>query len=107
MLQQIEAQIENKPRYQELTEKAGRILDRNDPAELKVFSMLKDLIKIQYLCPEVTPKEYGRMIKYTELVIAEDKWDLIHKLTQLGKMGMSDELLKDMVDMVSKKTTEK
>ena len=47
------------------------------------------------------------MIKYTELVIAEDKWDLIHKLTQLGKMGMSDEVLKDMVDMVSKKTTEK
>ena len=107
MLQQIEAQIENKPRYQELTEKAGRILDLNDPAELKVFSALKDLIKIQYLCPEVTPEEYDRMIKYTELVIAEDKWDLIHKLTQLGKMGMSDEVLKDMVDMVSKKTTEK
>ena len=107
MLQQIEAQIENKPHYQELMEKAGRILNLNDPAELKVFSVLKDLIKIQYLCPEMTPEEYARLIKYTELVIAEDKWDLIHKLTQLGKMGMSDEVLEDMVDMVSKKTTEK
>lgn len=102
MLQQIEAQIENKPRYQELTEKAERILDLHDPAERKIFLALKDLIKMQYLCPEVVPEEHNRMTKYTELVIAEDKWDLIHKLAQLGRMGMSDEELKAMVDMVSK-----
>ena len=102
MLQQIEARLENYPRYQELTKKAERIFDLNDPAELEIFITLKQLIKIQYLRPEVTPEAYERMVRFTESSIAEDKWDLMNKLIQIGRKNMSREDLDAIVAFINK-----
>ena len=102
MLQQIEARLENHPRYQELTEKAERIFDLNNPAELEIFITLKQLIKIQYLRPEVTPEAYERMVRFTESSIAEDKWDLMNKLIQIGRKNMSREDLDAIVAFINK-----
>ena len=102
MLQQIEARLENYPRYQELTKKAERIFDLNDPAELEIFITLKQLIKIQYLRPEVTPEAYERMVRFTESSIAEDKLDLVNKLIQIGRKNMSREDLDAIVAFINK-----
>ena len=100
ILQEIEARIENKPRYKELTEKAERIFDLSSPVECEIYENLKTLIKIQYLRPEITPKEYNRMVRFTEAAIAEDKWDLLNELIQIGRKNMSQEDLDTIVNII-------
>lgn len=107
IFQKIETQIENQPRYKELTEKAQGIFDLNNPVECEIFETLKELIKIQYLRPEVTPEEYNRMIRFTEAAIAEDKRDLLNKLIQLRKKHMSQEDIDAMVEFVKKAREQK
>ena len=99
----MDAEIENQSRYKEIVEKAEKILNLRDPVEHSVFETLKQLISIQYLCPEVTPEDYERTVRFTESAIADDKWDLVNKFVQFGRQHMSKEDIDALDDFIKKR----
>lgn len=102
-LARMDAEIENQSRYKEIVEKAEKILNLRDPVEHSVFETLKQLISIQYLCPEVTPEDYERTVRFTESAIADDKWDLVNKFVQFGRQHMSKEDIDALDDFIKKR----
>ena len=102
LFKKVDAQIEDQTRYREITEKAKEIFDLSNPVECEIFEILKRLVKIQYLRPDVTPEEYNRMIRFQESAISKDKWDLWNKLLQIGRKNMSKEDIDAMMEVINK-----
>ena len=102
LFKKVDAQIEDQKRYKEITEKAKEIFDLSNPVECEIFEILKRLVKIQYLRPDVTPEEYNRMIRFQESAISKDKWDLWNKLLQIGRKNMSKEDIDAIMEVINK-----
>lgn len=65
----------------------------DDPAEEQLFRRLDSMIKVQYLQPYVSSEEYNKMIRFTESNIAENKYVMLNKYSQLGRNAYIKEQL--------------
>ncbi|WP_160678047.1 hypothetical protein [Clostridium sp. C8-1-8] len=90
-LDEIDNAISNLERYKTVMEKAKKILDLNSPYESLIYETLKKLCKVYFMTPYVAPKDYERTVKFTESAIANDMWDILNKLCQLGREGDTEE----------------
>ncbi len=91
VMNQIDEFISNENRYKEIINKVKSILDLNNSREAKIYEDLKKLTAIQYMRPEISPEDYDRTVRFTELCIAKDKWDILKVFATAGRGMMTPE----------------
>lgn len=79
MIEEIEKQINNISKYDEIKDKAEKILNLNNPIESVMYRELMKLCKCYFIAPYVEKKDYEKAVRFTESAIADDKWDLLNK----------------------------
>lgn len=93
ILSAFQSETESQTRYKEITNGIKQVLNMDDPAEEQLFRRLDSMIKVQYLQPYVSSEEYNKMIRFTESNIAENKYVMLNKYSQLGRNAYIKEQL--------------
>ncbi|EES48075.1 hypothetical protein NE172_06955 [Clostridium botulinum] len=96
-IKEIDSLISNEKRYIEIVKKAENILNIKDPIEAEIYQDLKERVAIRYLRPYVSSEEYERTIRFVESCIAEDKFDIINKLLEIGRSHMTNEQIAEIM----------